>query len=284
MADHAHDVRPLAVRIDRVAHRLAIDREARVLRGELPVPVLQGAIEVLRINAYQHVADDREARYQVLPAHPAAAKARPCALGKMLGPLGDMPVAARPTEGGGRGDREHYREPMAPSLAAARIGDVLKEGGQGLHLRSGEHQFRSFPHIRGWQMRLAQEGARLAAEAAQEDFLRGLGGVGIPALAAPVAARVPDVQPVGGLIERAAVALRVNEGFEQEDRVAERLQPIPSETSLAQGQGARRHVRPVPLGQNTKPRVIGQQRKARVLLPIAPADPPIAHRALQGRR
>ena len=67
MADHAHEVRALPVRIDRVAHGLAIDREARVLRGELPVPALQGLIELLRLDPHQHVTDDREALDQDSP-------------------------------------------------------------------------------------------------------------------------------------------------------------------------------------------------------------------------
>ena len=86
---------------------------------------------------------------------------------------------------------------------------------------------------------MAQQGARLAAEAAQEGILRVLWGVGVPDTAAPVAAGGPEVQPVGGLIERGAVTLQVNESLEQDAPVAERLQPIPREAPLAQGSDLR---------------------------------------------
>ena len=90
---------------------------------------------------------------------------------------------------------------------------------------------------------------------AQEDLLRRCGGLGVSALAASIPARIPDI------------------GLQHWDRMAEHLEPIPSQSSLAQRQRARGEVRAVPGGQNAKPRTVGRQVQPRALLPIAPPIP-----------
>ena len=216
------------------------------MRGELRTPALQSLIELLRIDAQEHIADDREARYQVLTAHASAAKAGAGALGEVFGPLGHVLVAARPAQRRARGDRQHHVQRMAPALAAARIGDGTEEIRQRLHLGGGEHQFWHSTSVRGLEMGLTQKRTRMARQRAQEDFLRRCGGVGVSALAASIPTRVPDIRPIGGQIERAAMALRIDKGLKQHDRMTERLEPIPCEAALAQRQRARGDVRTVP--------------------------------------
>ena len=108
---------------------------------------------------------------------------------------------------------------------------------------------------RALEVRLAQKLARLLVLRAQEDLLRRCGGLGVSALAASIPARIPDI------------------GLQHWDRMAEHLEPIPSQSSLAQRQRARGEVRAVPGGQNAKPRTVGRQVQPRALLPIAPPIP-----------
>ena len=61
MADDAHEVCACAAVVDGVAHRFAVQGQRAVLRGELGIPGTQRALEVLRIDAHQHIADDPEA-------------------------------------------------------------------------------------------------------------------------------------------------------------------------------------------------------------------------------
>ena len=170
---------------------------------------------------------------------------------------------------------------MAPALATARIGDGAEELWQGLHLSGAEHELRYSSSQRCGQIGLGQNGADLRAKRAQQDGLGRVGRGAIAALAAPVAEGGADLDPVRGAIERTAVAARIDEGLEQENRVPERLEPIGTEPSLAQGEDARSNVRTMPGGQNAISGVVHQQVQPRVLLPIAPADPAVPRGNLQ---
>lgn len=62
MADGTEDMGLATIFVDRVAHRLAVDGQAFVGFAMDQVPMLQGAIETLWIDADQHIANNRFAR------------------------------------------------------------------------------------------------------------------------------------------------------------------------------------------------------------------------------
>ena len=67
---------------------------------------------------------------------------------------------------------------------------------------------------RALEVRLAQKRARLLVQRVQDDFLRRCGGLGVSALAASIPARIPDIRPIAGQVQRAAVTLRIDEGLQ----------------------------------------------------------------------
>ena len=107
--------------------------------------------------------------------------------------------------------------------------------------------------------RTAIGSARLRLQGAQEDQLGRVGRTGISALTAAISAGAADLDPVGGAVERATMAPRVDEGLEQENRMPERLEPIGAQAPLAQREDARGDIRTVPGGQNAISGVISQQ-------------------------
>jgi len=76
---------------------------------------------------------------------------------------------------------------------------------------------------------------------------------------------------------------RIDEGFQQPQRVAEPRRPILRQAAFAQRQDARAKVRIVVFWQNQEARVVGDQMQAIILMAKIPADPVIPGRALQGR-
>ena len=77
MADEAHDMGLFALFIDRVTHGLAVDGERAVFLAMRLIPVLQGAIELARIDADQDVTDDGLARHQIAPLFATTAETLP---------------------------------------------------------------------------------------------------------------------------------------------------------------------------------------------------------------
>lgn len=75
VADDTHDVGLMAVLVDGVAHRLAVDGQAVVFPAIGRVPPLQGAVELGRVDADENVADDVFAGHQILAA--AAPRVKP---------------------------------------------------------------------------------------------------------------------------------------------------------------------------------------------------------------
>lgn len=86
MADDTHDV-GLAVIINRIAHRLAVYGEARVLLSIDVVPAVEGRIQPDRVDPDQHVADDPFAGNDAVSVFKAAAEALPRPLTEALCPV-----------------------------------------------------------------------------------------------------------------------------------------------------------------------------------------------------
>ncbi len=71
------------------------------------VEALQGAVELVGVDAHQHVADDEQAGHLVVAAAAPAAEPLAGTRGQVGGPLGHGLVAARAAQGGAGGDGEH---------------------------------------------------------------------------------------------------------------------------------------------------------------------------------
>lgn len=134
MPDNAHDVDLIALFIDGVAHGFAVNGQAFVLLAIALVPALQGAIEVVGIDADKNVADDIEARDVVAFVAIPAPEAASGLLTEIVCPFPDGFVAAHSAKNGGGGDGQDRWQAMTSSLGAARIGDVFKKVRQGLHV------------------------------------------------------------------------------------------------------------------------------------------------------
>src|ERR1700674_3330512 len=133
MADDAHDVGLFALFIDRVTHGLAVDSQRTVFLAMGFIPALQGVIEFARIDADQEVADDGLAGHQIATLFATTAETLPGPGAQTIGPVGNGFVTAHPTQDRGGGNSEHGGQPVAPSLAAAGVGDGEEECGQGPH-------------------------------------------------------------------------------------------------------------------------------------------------------
>ena len=126
MAHDPHDVGLPALPINGVPHGLAIDGQGLV-DGTMPGgPPLQGPIEGLRIDADQHIADDRFAGHHIAAVFAPAPEALPGLGAQTLGPARHGLIPAHATQRGPGRDGQHHRQPMAPALGLPRIGDVPK--------------------------------------------------------------------------------------------------------------------------------------------------------------
>ena len=96
MADDAEDVGLVAVGVAGVTQGLAVEGQAFIGGGMLPIPALQRPIKGLGIDAGEHIADPGAAGDLVAAVAITAAKARAGRLAKVLCPGGDGLVAARP--------------------------------------------------------------------------------------------------------------------------------------------------------------------------------------------
>ena len=169
MAEDTHDVGLMAVPVDGVAHRFAVDGQAVIVPAIDCVPPLPGAVELGRVDADENIADDVFTGHQVVTAAAPAAEALARRGRQVVGPLGDGLVPAHAAQDRAGGDGQHRWQRVAPSLAAARIGDVGKEIGQGSHLLGGQHDLGR-PHTIGWIENRSREGAS-ACKALTNTFL-----------------------------------------------------------------------------------------------------------------
>lgn len=135
VSDDAEDMGLTILRVDRVAHALAVNGQALVGFGHLCVPALQRTIELVGVDACKHIADTGMAGdfLAAVAVATATAKARAGLLVEVLHPGGNDLVAACPTQHRRR-DGQHEGQWMAPALAAARLGNLGEECQQRTHL------------------------------------------------------------------------------------------------------------------------------------------------------
>ena len=276
--------RRAGVGIDGVAHGLAVDGDGVADIAAGGVEALQGAVELVGVDAHQHVADDVFAGHLVAAAAVPAAEPLAGARRQVGGPFGHGLVAARAAQRGAGGDGEHDGQRMAPALAAARVVEVGEVVGQGTHGVGGDHGLRASVAVDGMQRGARQALARVGSQGPDEDQLRRGRGGAVAAAHAPEAARAPDAGPVRGAVHRAAEACRIDKGLQQHKRVAEARRPVRRQPPFAQRQHPRAQVRPAPAGQDQEAAVVGEQVLAVVLRAEVPADPAVAGAALQRRR
>ena len=276
--------RRAGVGIDGVAHGLAVDGDGVADIAAGGVEALQGAVELVGVDAHQHVADDVFAGHLVAAAAVPAAEPLAGARRQVGGPFGHGLVAARAAQRGAGGDGEHDGQRMAPALAAARVVEVGEVVGQGTHGVGGDHGLRASVAVDGMQRGARQALTRVGNQGPDEDQLRRGRGGAVAAAHAPEAARAPDAGPVRGAVHRAAEACRIDEGLQQHKRVAEARRPVRRQPPFAQRQHPRAQVRPAPAGQDQEAAVVGEQVLAVVLRAEVPADPAVAGAALQRRR
>ena len=74
----------------------------------------------------------------------------------------------------------------------------------------------------------------------------------------------------------------VDEGFQQQQRIAEAIRPIPHQTAFAQRENTRGQVRVMGVGQDQEATVVGDQVQTVILMTEIPADPGIPRRTLPG--
>ena len=127
-----------------------------------------------------------------------------------------------------------------------------------------------------------QPGLRATAKGMKEHEL----GPCVLAVALPAAgeaAGAPDLDPVGGAVDRAPEERRVHERLRQEHVVTEAGRPVPHQTAHAQREHARAEVA-LTAGQDQEAGVVGDQVQTAELEAAVPADPAVARAALQRRR
>ena len=112
MPDDTHDMRLLAVVVNGVAQRLAIDGERLVVPAVLLVPALQRAVELCGVDADQEGADGGQAWGLAHPVAPPDTEPFEGFMAKGIDPFPNRLVAtgaaqrrgARKREGAGQGD------------------------------------------------------------------------------------------------------------------------------------------------------------------------------------
>ena len=130
MADDAHDMSLMTLIIDGVAHGLAVYGETLVLPSINLVPALQGAVQMLGIDADKNIPEDGLAGYDVTAVFATATETLPGLLAKTFRPIGDGFISAHPTQDGPGGNSQNRGQWMPPSLGAAGIGNSLKKEGR----------------------------------------------------------------------------------------------------------------------------------------------------------
>ena len=271
------------VRVDGVSHGLAVDGDGVVGAGVVGVEALQGAVELVRVDAHQHVADDELAGHLVAATAVPAAEPLAGARGQVLGPLGHGLVAARAAQRRAGGEGEHDGQRVAAALATARVVDVGEEVGQGTHGVGGDHGFRTSVSVGGNQFGAGQARPCAGNQGAHEHELGRGRHRTVAAAHAAEAERAPDARPVRGPVHRAAVARRVDERLQQQQRMPEARRPVVGQAPPAQRQQPRAQVRHPPPRQDQEPAVVGEQVLPVVLGAEVPADPAVAGAALQCR-
>lgn len=169
MPNRAHDVRLLPLFIDGVTHGLAINGQAFVFLAEGRIPLLQGVVELCRIDPDQHIANDRFTGDEITPVFSPTTKAFAGLGAQVVRPSGDGFIPAHTAQDSPDGDAEHNRESMPPTLGTTWIGDGVKEVGQGAHLFSSQHDLRWSGAVNGIKKCLREVRPCITLQRADED-------------------------------------------------------------------------------------------------------------------
>jgi len=282
MPDDAHDVGLLPVGVDRVAHHLAVDGQAVVGFAMGRLPTLEGTVELFGSQANEPVAHHRCTRNQAAPVHEPAAEPFARLGPEAVGPGGHGLVAPHPAQGGPGGEGEHGRQRMPAALGAAGIGDGGTGRWEQSHLVGGQHHRRSSMTRGGFKNGARPQDAGLRRQRGHKDPLGRVGRGALAVRGAPKAFGVPHRDPVRGVGEGALEPGGIDNGCQQQHRMAKPLLPIGRQPPLAPRQGTRGQVGPMPGGQDQKPALVGQQRHAIVLVAGRPPDPAVPRRACPG--
>jgi len=122
----------------------------------------------------------------------------------------------------------------------------------------------------------------LGMQGAQEEVLGRFRLVAVARSGAPKAAGVADLPPVGGTVERAVEMARIDEGFQQQQRIAEAFLPIPNQAPFAPGEDAGGKIRIVVVGEDQEAAVVGDEMQAIIRVAEIPTDPGIPRATLPG--
>ena len=89
MTDDAHHMSWVTLRVEGIAHGFAVEGQTFVFPGVGLIPAAQGAVQVRRVDADQHVADDRLAGHDVTTLFATAAEALARFRPETFRPVGD---------------------------------------------------------------------------------------------------------------------------------------------------------------------------------------------------
>ena len=238
MTDDAEDMGLTTLVVDRVAHGLAVDSQALVGRRILRVPGVQCPVEQRWVNAGEHIADEGAAGDLIAAIAIAATKAGAGLLAQVLGPFADRLVAARAAQDRGGGDGQHAGQGVAPSLRAARVGDVGEKRREGTHVLGTQHEFWGSMVVSGIEHGPGQVSLGLADQRADENPLGRLRPGAVALTGTAKATAIAHILPIGGTVDRAVEMAWVDEGLQQPQWVAEPLTPVLRQAALAQRQDA----------------------------------------------
>ena len=87
----------------------------------------------------------------------------------------------------------------------------------------------------------------------------------------------PQARPVRGTVDGSLKTRRVDKGLQQEQPLAETIRPIRDDALLAQRKHLRTQIGAVPVGQNQKSAVVGDQPQTIILMPEIPANPAVTN-------
>ena len=125
MPDDTHDMRLLALFVDGVAQRLAVDGERLVVPAVLLVPALQRAVELFGVDADQEGTDGGLARGLADPVAQPDPEPFEGFVPERIDPFPNRLVATGAAQRRGGRKREGAGQGMAPPLAGARVVDLL---------------------------------------------------------------------------------------------------------------------------------------------------------------
>ena len=259
MADHAHDVRLIAGRVNRVLHGFAIHRQRLVVLAPGLGPGIERPIQRVGLNAHQTIANDQFAGHDLAALLAPTAEAGAGLLAQPFGPIVGGFVAAHPAEHGARRDAQHHRQAVASSLPPARIGNRGEAQRQRAHLVSSQHEFGGSRKVQVMALRMGQLRAGIALQGAHKHPL-GRVQVGAVAFAGPpVALGQPQLQPVGRALHATMTAPRIDKGFQQQQRMPEARRPVARDPPFEQREHPGANIRPVPVGQNQEAAIVGDE-------------------------